>query len=103
MIDIASIIAEEVEKRLQSKFSELLNEIQKQKPTKSDNSCVYWDRKTVAQYIGVSLPTIISYTKREYLTAYRLGNKIRYKKHEVEGALKRIQTTIKGRREEYIK
>lgn len=103
MVDIVALIAAELEKRFEMKFSEILSEIQKLKSPQSEQANVYWSRKTVALYIGVSIPTIISYTKRQYLTAYRIGNKIRYKKHEVEGAVKRIQTTIKGRREEYIK
>lgn len=47
-------------------------------------------RKEVAKWLGISLPTLHAWTKNNILQAYRIGNKVRYKKCEVLDALQTI-------------
>ena len=47
-------------------------------------------RKEVAEMLKISLVTLNEWTKKGVLTSYRIGNRVRYKSHEVEESLKRI-------------
>jgi excisionase family DNA binding protein len=47
-------------------------------------------RKQVAEILAISLVTVDDWTKRNILTAYRISNKKRYKRQEVESALTKI-------------
>ncbi len=50
----------------------------------------YVTRFEVADLFGVSTVTIDSWTKKGRLTAYRIGNRIRYNRTEVEQSLTKI-------------
>lgn len=52
----------------------------------------YMTRIKTAEFLGLSLPTIWQYTKSGILTGYRIGSRVRYKRDEVEIALKKIST-----------
>jgi excisionase family DNA binding protein len=54
-------------------------------------------RKVTAKKLGISLPTLNSYTKKGIITAYRIGSQIRYKSNEIEEALQKIQFVKYGR------
>lgn len=47
-------------------------------------------RKQVAEMFGITLPTVWDWTKKNILTAYKIGNKVYYKLNEVEAALTQI-------------
>lgn len=47
-------------------------------------------RSEVAKLLGVSTVTIDSWTKKGRLIAYRIGNRIRYNRTEVEQSLTKI-------------
>jgi len=47
-------------------------------------------RKEVAIWLDISLPTLHAWTKKGILQAYRIGNKVRYKKTEVLDSLQTI-------------
>jgi excisionase family DNA binding protein len=49
-------------------------------------------RKEAAKLLGVSLPTILDWTKSGKITGYRISSRIRYKRHELETALAKIKT-----------
>ena len=51
------------------------------------------NRKETSKYFGCSLPTLNGYTKQGIIKAYRIGNKVRYKKSDVEAALIEIETS----------
>lgn len=40
-------------------------------------------RTETAQMLGVTLPTIYDWTKKGIITAYRIGNRVRYKHAEI--------------------
>jgi len=69
-------------------MQEKLNIFQQQfKPKEQTN---WITRKEVAEILSISLVTVDDWTKRAILTAYRIGNKKRFKRHEVESALTKI-------------
>ncbi|PTT77197.1 MULTISPECIES: helix-turn-helix domain-containing protein [unclassified Chryseobacterium] len=40
-------------------------------------------RIEVAKMLGVTLPTVYDWTKKGIITAYRIGNRVRYKESEI--------------------
>jgi excisionase family DNA binding protein len=49
-------------------------------------------RKEAAKLLGVSLPTILDWTKTGKITGYRIASRIRYKRSELENSLLQIKT-----------
>ncbi len=49
-------------------------------------------RKEAAKLLGVSLPTLLEWTKNGQVQGYRISSRIRYKRTELENSLKRIKT-----------
>ena len=49
-------------------------------------------RKEVAKLYGVSLPTILDWTKTGKIIGYRISSRIRYKRSEIEKSLSQIKT-----------
>ena len=47
----------------------------------------YLTRQEVAKILQISLPTLHDYTKRGFIPAYRIGNKVRYIRSEVDASL----------------
>ena len=43
----------------------------------------YLTRKETAKILGISLPTLNDWSKRQLLPSYRIASRIRYKKEEV--------------------
>ena len=67
-------------------------------PEVSDEPKVeFLTRKEVAKLLKISLPTLGEYTKNGILIGYRLGNHVRYKRHEIDEAGK-IINSIKYRK-----
>lgn len=49
-------------------------------------------RTEAAQMLGVTLPTIYDWTKKGIISAYRIGNRVRYKHTEVMQAVTNNKT-----------
>lgn len=49
-------------------------------------------RKEAARLLGISLPTLLDYTKLGKITGYRLGTRVRYKRSELEQSLTQIKS-----------
>ncbi len=47
-------------------------------------------RKEVSDYLKISIMTVHNWTRNGILTAYRIGNKLRYKQSEIDTALNTI-------------
>lgn len=71
-----------------------LSEIQKAIKPKPETELL--TRQETAKLLDVSLPTLHSWTKKNILQAYRIGNKVRYKKDEVLKALHKVNHKIIG-------
>ena len=78
-------------KDLLTHFENLNNSLEQlQKTVKHKPKTVLLTRQEVAKLLDISLPTLWTWTKKNILTSYRIGNKIRYKEHEVLEALQQI-------------
>ena len=62
-----------------------------QTQSKTDDQSQYITRKEVAALLKVCLATLNDYTKLGWLTSYKMGNRVLYKKAEVEAALHQVQ------------
>ena len=49
-------------------------------------------REQAARLLGITLPTLREYTRRGWVDGYRIGTRVRYKRSEVLGSLKLMQT-----------
>ena len=54
-------------------------------------------RKEVAGILGITLVTLNAWSKMGKIPSYRLGTRVRYKKHEVMDALNKVTTLKYGR------
>ena len=54
---------------------------------KSDEDIVWLTRNEAAKYFGVSLVTIYNWTKEGILTSYKISNRLRFKKSELQDIL----------------
>jgi excisionase family DNA binding protein len=50
----------------------------------------YLTRKEVAEKLSISLPTLHDWVKKNILKAYRIGNRVYFKKNEIDQSLKPI-------------
>lgn len=48
-------------------------------------------RKQAAELLGITLPTLREYTRRGYLTGYRIGTRVRYRRSELVDGLQRMR------------
>lgn len=49
------------------------------------------NREQAAQLLGITLPTLRDYTRRGYVTGYRLGSRVRYKRNELMAGLEKMR------------
>mgnify|MGYP000948413612 CR=1 FL=1 len=73
-----------IQEAIQSELTQLY-----QHSEKGESERLY-TRKEVADLLGISLPTLNTYTKEGIIDAYRLGTQVRYKYEDLEKALKKI-------------
>jgi excisionase family DNA binding protein len=50
----------------------------------------YLTRKELAKKLSISLPTLHDWVKKNILRAYRIGNRVYFKKSEIDSSLKPI-------------
>ncbi|SHM26533.1 DNA binding domain-containing protein, excisionase family [Chitinophaga jiangningensis] len=77
---------------LKSELSQLLE----QKPNDTKEELI--TRKEAAKLLGISLPTLLDFTKTGKITGYRIGTRVRYKRRELIESLKQIQAAKSQRR-----
>lgn len=56
----------------------------------------YLSRKDVAQLFSVSLVTVHDWTKKGFLKAYKMANRVYFKRSELEAAMINMKTTKGG-------
>lgn len=71
---------------IETRIENLYQNHQPKEPTQ------YQTTKEVAAMFGVSTVTISNWTKSNILKSYKIGNRVYYKRHEVETALTEIKT-----------
>jgi len=79
--DLKTLIAETFKEELTTFFS---------KNKKSDDRLR--TRKETAEILGISLPTLSTWTKSGVIKAFRIGNSVRYKAEDINNALNNIQS-----------
>lgn len=82
--ELAEILAGHTQRMIRQELEAFKNDLQLEKPKE------YISRFEVAQLLGVSTVTVDSWTKKDRLIAYRIGNRIRYNRKEVEQSLTKI-------------
>jgi len=60
------------------------------KPQQEPEQTKYLTRQEVADLLSISFPTINDWGKKKILNPYRIGNRVLYKRHEIDASLKRI-------------
>ena len=68
--------------KLEEKFNELKTQFQPKEPTE------YLTRTEVRNLLKVNMSTLHLWTKKGLLKSYSVGNRIYYKRHEIENAFK---------------
>src|SRR3982751_1640942 len=58
-------------------------------PQKEDQS-EYITRKEAAGVLKITLPTLHDWTKQGWLQSYKIGNRVLYKKKEIENSLRQV-------------
>lgn len=58
--------------------------------TQSNDNNILLTRDDTAKMLSVSLVTLWDWTRKDLIPAYRIGNKVRYKKSEVLDALQKM-------------
>jgi excisionase family DNA binding protein len=73
-------------KRIEQIIDKRLNSLSPQTQKQSE----YISRKDVGKLLKVSLPTLHEYTKLGWLQSYKIGNRVLYKREEVEQSLNQV-------------
>lgn len=71
-----------IEEIIEAKISRL--------PQKLENKAEYITRKEVATLLKISLPTLHDWTKHGWLQSYKIGNRVLYKKKEIEDSVHQV-------------
>jgi len=91
VLEIESTNKSELLDQISELLDQKLNQANQQ--TKPDDELL--TRKQTADLLKITLPTLWAWTNKDILPAYRIGNKIRYKKSEVLKALNQINKAKK--------
>lgn len=83
---LKQVIAETVKAEIDEGVSNLIR-LEPKAPAKPD---ILLTRKEAASFLGVSLPTLNSWTKDGIIKGYRINSRVRYKRVELEEALSEI-------------
>lgn len=87
VIQIENIEADELLNRLDKLEGAISALCTQPQPTVPETGTDYITRKEVARLFRVSIVTVHDWTNKGILTAYKIGNKVFYKRCEVESAL----------------
>lgn len=85
---VHNVSGDELLKNFLNGVEEKLNSFEKNFQPKEPTQWV--TRKEVSQILSISLVTISDWSKKGILKPYRIGNRIRFKRKEVEQALTKI-------------
>lgn len=87
ILQIENISAEDFKKEILTEFTGALKDFAFS--MHSDNDKLL-SRQDTAELLGISLVSLWDWTRKDIVPAYRIGNKVRYKKAEVLEALKQM-------------
>jgi excisionase family DNA binding protein len=72
--------------RIEQIIDKRLNSLAPQKEDQSE----YITRKEAAGVLKITLPTLHDWTKQGWLQSYKIGNRVLYKKEEVENSIRQV-------------
>lgn len=73
------------------RFNDLESQIKQMTTPATNPESKLLTRTQTAEMLGVSIVTLWSWTKKGIVPGYRIGNQIRYKRTEIELALKKVK------------
>jgi len=79
----------DIKKILGEVLDEKLNDFTK--PVNSEDQ-EYLSRKEVAKLLKISLTTLNDWSKQGIVQSYRIGNRVLYKKKEIENSVSKVQS-----------
>lgn len=82
-IILSGLTPAELFSRLESILDELINKL----PENTSVGPKYLSRQEVSEILKISLPTLNDWSKRGVLKQYKIGNRVLYRKDEVESAI----------------
>ncbi len=88
-VHIEDITIDELVSIIERKFDEYLSN-NNDEGVKNE----YLTRQETAEILKISLPTLHSYVKEGIVSAYRIGGRVRFKKSDIDEALKKIEINI---------
>jgi len=78
---------------LRTLLSEMLkSELASFRPVEQPKDNLLLTRKETAEILGISLPTLRTYSTEGRIQSYRIGSRIRYKREEVLNSVSAIQS-----------
>lgn len=87
-VQLIGISPEELREEILKGISKQLEELKTHFQT--DNKNEYLSRADVAKMLQIDLSTLYHWTRKGTLTSYGIGNRVYYKREEVEGAIVRL-------------
>lgn len=88
ILQIETASAQEFKNEILKGVNEALEKVAKGLQQNDDDRLL--SREETANLLSISLVTLWDWTKKDIVPAYRIGNKVRYKKNEVLQALKKM-------------
>lgn len=76
----------EISQEILDRITPLLQSVNKPTPTTE-----LLTRKEASRLLGVSLPTLLDWTKTGKITGYRIASRVRYKRTDLENSLSQIR------------
>jgi predicted DNA-binding transcriptional regulator AlpA len=87
-IQLIGITPDEFQEAILDGVEKLINELKKDFQPKEPTE--YLTRQETAQFFQVNLTTIWNWTKKGKIQAYGLGNRVYYKRSEIESAIVKL-------------
>lgn len=88
IVQIENVNVNDLKKELIDGMTEAFKGFLQNHPPDDDNSLL--SREETATLLSVSLVTLWQWTRKDIIQAYRIGNKVRYKKKDVLDALQKM-------------
>lgn len=88
-IQFVQLDPEELKQSIITSLKEMVREIEQRHKVESRPE--YMTRQELAEWLKIDLSTIHNWKKRGKITAYSIGNRVYYKREEIEAALQPLK------------
>jgi excisionase family DNA binding protein len=92
IIEIHEILPKDLTKEISANVvADMRFELQQfSKNFEAKSSLQFIDSKEVCKMLGITLPTLLDWRKRDIIPYYKIANKIRFLRSEIENALTKV-------------